>query len=80
MALNKLRGELKAIGVTQEEAGELIGVSGNTFNRKLAETVPFTRDEMFAVKEKYFPETSLDCLFASDGDTPTQTDSDFDED
>lgn len=73
MALNKLRGELKTLGVTQAEAGALIGVSGNSFNRKLAETVPFTRDEMFAIKDRWFPETTLDNLFQSDGNIPTES-------
>lgn len=72
MALNKLRGELKAIGITQDEAGELLGMSGNNFNRKLAETVPITRAEMCAIRDKWFPETSLDYLFASDGDVPSE--------
>lgn len=72
MALNKLRGELKAIGVTQEEVAELLEMSANNFNRKLAETVPITRTEMCAIRDKWFPETSLDYLFASDGDIPSE--------
>ena len=68
MALNKLRGELKSIGVTQNEAAELLGMTASNFNRKLAEAVPFTRDEMFTIRDEYFPETSIDYLFQSDGD------------
>lgn len=75
MALNKLRGELKAVGVTQNEAAELLGMTASNFNRKLAEAVPFTRDEMFALRDRYFPETSLDYLFQSDGDKPTKSES-----
>lgn len=72
MALNKLRGELKAIGVTQGEAAAFLNMTASNFNRKLAEAVPFTRDEMFAIRDEYFPESSIDYLFASDGDVPTE--------
>lgn len=71
MALNKLRGELKTIGVTQYEVADFLGMTASNFNRKLAERVPFTRDEMFAIRNKWFPETSLEYLFHSDGDVPT---------
>lgn len=73
MALNKLRGELKAISVTQEEVSDFLGMTVSNFNRKLAETVPITRTEMCAIRDRWFPGVSLDYLFASDGDTPTQT-------
>ena len=75
MALNKLRGELKSIGVTQNEAAKLLGMTASNFNRKLAETVPFNRDEMFTIRDEYFPETSIDYLFQSDGDKPTKAES-----
>lgn len=47
----------------------------SNFNRKLAEAVPFTRDEMFAIRGRYFPEKSIDYLFQSDGDKPTKAES-----
>ncbi len=75
MALNKLRGELKSICVTQHEVADFLGMTASNFNRKLAEAVPFTRDEMFAIRDHYFPETSIDYLFQSDGDTPTKSES-----
>lgn len=75
MALNKLRGELKSIGVTQIEAADFLNMTASNFNRKLAESVPFTRDEMFALRDRYFPGISIDHLFESDGDVPTKAES-----
>lgn len=71
MALNKLRGVMVAEGVKQYEVADFLGMTASNFNRKLAETVPFTRDEMFAIRDKFFPERSLDYLFQSDGDGAT---------
>ena len=76
MALSRLRGELKAIGVTQAEAGSFLdGMTASNFNRKLAESVPFTRDEMFRLRDKYFPDRSIDYLFESDGNVPSKAES-----
>lgn len=75
MALNKLRGELVAFGIKQHEVAEFLGMTTSNFNRKLAEAVPFTRDEMFAIRGRYFPEKSIDYLFQSDGDKPTKAES-----
>lgn len=76
MALSRLRGELKAIGVTQAEAGSFLdGMTASNFNRKLAESVPFTRDEMFRLRDKYFPDRSIDYLFESDGNVPSKSES-----
>lgn len=71
MALNNLKSELVKKGIKQYEAAEFLGMSANNFNRKLSEAVPFTRDEMFAIRSEYFPTRTLDYLFQSDGDTPT---------
>jgi len=70
-----LRGELKSIGVKQVEVADLLGMTNSNFNRKLAESVPFTRDEMFAIRDKYFPGVTVDHLFQSDGDKPTKAES-----
>lgn len=75
MALNKLRGELKAAGVKQYEAASLLGMTANNFSRKLAEAVPFTRDEMFKLQSEYFPSLTLEHLFQSDGNVPTEAES-----
>lgn len=72
MALNKLRGKLVAFGIKQHEVAKFLGMTTSNFNRKLAEAVPFTCDEMFAIRGRYFPEKSIDCLFQSDGNKPTK--------
>lgn len=72
MALNNMKSELVKAGVKQYEAAEFLGMSANNFNRKLAETVPFTRDEMFSLRDRFFPGRTVDYLFASDGDVPSE--------
>lgn len=71
MSFQILRGELKSIGVKQVEVADLLGMTNSNFNRKLAEAVPFTRDEMFAIRDRYFPGVTIDYLFQSDGDKPS---------
>ncbi len=71
MGLNKLRGELVTFGIKQREVADFLGMTANNFNRKLSEAVPFTRDEMYAIRDEFFPERSIDYLFQSDGDKPT---------
>lgn len=75
MSFQILRGELKSIGVKQVEVADLLGMTNSNFNRKLAEAVPFTRDEMFAIRDRYFPGVTIDYLFQSDGDKPTKAES-----
>lgn len=70
MSLNKLRGELVAFGIKQREVANFLGMTASNFNRKLSEAVPFTRDEMYAIRDEFFPESSIDYLFQSDGDRP----------
>lgn len=75
MALNNLRGEMVKEGIKQYEVADFLGMTASNFNRKLAESVPFTRDEMFAIRDKYFPGVTVDHLFQSDGDKPTKAES-----
>ena len=75
MSFQILRGELKSIGVKQVEVADLLGMTNSNFNRKLAEAVPFTRDEMFAIRDRYFPGVTIDYIFQSDGDKPTKAES-----
>ena len=70
MALNNLRGEMVKEGIKQYEVADFLGMTASNFNRKLAESVPFTRDEMFAIRDKYFPGVTVDHLFQSDGNKP----------
>ncbi len=75
MALNNLRGEMVKEGIKQYEVADFLGMTASNFNRKLAESVPFTRDEMFAIRDRYFPGVTVDHLFQSDGDKPTKSES-----
>lgn len=71
MALNNLRAELVKHRLKQYVIAESLGMTAGNFNRKLAESVPFTRDEMYAIRDHYFPELTIDYLFQSDGEKPT---------
>ena len=75
MSFQILRGELKGIGVKQAEVADFLGMTNSNFNRKLAEAIPFTRDEMFSLRDEYFPGVSIDYLFQSDGNKPTKAES-----
>lgn len=75
MSFQILIRELKSIGFKQVEVADFLNMTTSNFNRKLAEAVPFTRDEMFAIRDRYFPEKSIDYLFQSDGDKPTKAES-----
>lgn len=70
LALNNLKGELVKAGVKQYEVAEFLEMSNGNFNKKLAESVPFMSDEMYALRDKFLPNLSIDYLFTSDGDKP----------
>lgn len=70
--LSNLHEEKLKRGVSIEAMAQTIGTSSENVFRKIAELVPFTRDEMFALRDECFPGTSLDYLFVSDGNVPSE--------
>ena len=75
MSLQNLKSELVRNGVKQYEVAEFLGMTNSNFAKKLSESVPITREEMYAIRDEYFPGTSIDYLFQSDGDKPTKSES-----
>lgn len=75
MALNNLKAELVKRGIKQYVIAESLNMTASNLNRKLAESVPFMRDEMYAIRDRYFPELTIDYLFQSDGDKPSRVES-----
>lgn len=73
MSFNNLKGELVRGGISQSDVASFLGMSLSNLNKKLSEKIPITRDEMFAIQGRYFPQESLDYLFQSDGDVPTDS-------
>lgn len=72
MSLNNLRGELVKNKLKQADVAAFLGMTASNFNRKLAESVPFTVDEIKAVRARFFPNVDLGYLCESDGDVPTE--------
>lgn len=75
MTLSELSHAMADSELTIFEVAELLGIAPLNVNRKIAEYIPFTRDEMFALRDEYFPGVSIDYLFQSDGDVPTKAES-----
>ena len=72
MALCNLKCELVRNGVTQAEVAEFLGMGASNFNKKIAEAVPFTADEIKAVRDRFLPSKTLDYLLESDGYKPSK--------
>ena len=53
---------MKERGVTQVQAAKAIGVTARGFNKKLRKT-DFTSREMFAIRDKFFPDKSIEDIF-----------------
>lgn len=75
MAFQNLKGELTRTGTKQREVADFLGMSTNNFNRKVAEAVPITREEMYLIRDKFLPDHSIDYLFESDGNVPSKAES-----
>lgn len=76
MTLKNLRDFMHMRELTADQVAKSIGATPRTFEAKLAESIPFTIDEAKAIRDKFFPGTSLDGpfgVFESDGDVPTES-------
>lgn len=58
--------ELFLAKVTQKEVAETLGISVEAMSRKTNGKNEFTSGEMFSIKEHYFPDLTLDYLFAKE--------------
>lgn len=75
MSLQNLKSELVRNGVKQYEVADFLDMTNSNFAKKLSESIPITREEMYAIRDKYFPGATIDYLFQSDGDKPTKAES-----
>ena len=57
-----LYAEMKKRKITQVKLSAYLGITNRAFNMKI-KGGNFTSDEMFAIKEKFFPDKSLEYLF-----------------
>lgn len=58
-----LKKELFAQSVTQVELAKYLGIGTNTLAHKMHGHTEFKSSEMFAIRNKYFPDKSLEYLF-----------------
>ncbi len=72
VAFQNLKSEFVRHGIKQYEVADFLGMTNSNFNKKLSETIPTTRDEMFAIQKEFLPEFSIDYLFESDGNVPAE--------
>ena len=63
MLLN-LIGEMKKAKITQSDLAELLKKSNNIISQKINGKREFKASEMFLIKNAFFPELSLEYLFA----------------
>ena len=68
MLLN-LKTEMNRKRLSSNGIAKGIGISKEAMSHKVTERTQFTRDEMYAIHDGYFPETDMKYLFASDKET-----------
>jgi transcriptional regulator with XRE-family HTH domain len=61
-----LKIEMMKRGVTVKDLSERIGISSKTYSNKMNGTSEFTRKEMYTIRDLFFPDKSIEYLFASD--------------
>ena len=72
MAFCNLKAEMARVKVSQADVAEFLGMSTSNFNLKVNERIPITVQEAEEIKNRFFPGLTLDYLFVSDGDLPTE--------
>ena len=60
---NNLIAEMARNKITNEKIAVAIERNPNTVSQKMLGKVEFTRKEMWTIKEKFFPDLSIDYLF-----------------
>ena len=61
--LSNLLGVMKTSKVSQSDLAKLLGLSNNAISHKMRGRVDFTSSEMYAIRDRYFPDKTLDWLF-----------------
>ena len=72
MTYKNLKSDMEKNCVTQAMAAELLGIGARNFSLKMQEKISFTVDDIKKIRDRFFLDTSLEYLCASDGDVPTE--------
>nr|DAL93597.1 MAG TPA: Regulatory protein-modification, helix-turn-helix, transcriptional regulator, DNA [Caudoviricetes sp.] len=56
--------ELKKAHITQIRVSKELGITDRSFSKKIHGNTDFTCEEMFAIQQKFFPDKTLEYLFA----------------
>ena len=75
MAFCNLKAEMARVRVSQADIADFLGMSASNFNLKVNERIPTTIQEAEQIKRQFFPGMTIDYLFASDGNLPTEHES-----
>lgn len=62
---NNLKAEMARAEVTQVDIAELLGTSPNTVVNKMAGRTSFNIKEAHAIRDKFFPDKTIDYLFGA---------------
>ena len=62
MSYQNLKAEMRRIGVTQGDIADFLSMSTNNVSLKINGKVPFTVDEFIGIRDRFFPEVTLDYL------------------
>lgn len=63
-----IKAELQREGVTQKQVADHFKISMNNFNMKVNGKVPFTVQEIVAIRDEFMPDATLDYLLWLDPD------------
>ena len=58
-----LNGKITERGILRRDIAKSIGISSRAFRNKMTGVAPFTWDEVTLIRQKYFPDCSLEQLF-----------------
>lgn len=61
-----LSGEIAKRGIKKRAIAECLGICNRSLNNKLSGRVPFTWDEVRAIRSTFFPDMTPDDLFKTD--------------
>lgn len=61
-----LTGEIAKRGIKKRVIAEHLGICNRSLNNKLSGRVPFTWDEVKAIRNQFFPDMDADDLFSTD--------------
>ena len=59
----RLVGEMKRMKIRQRTLANLLGLTSNAVSYKLRGEREFTADEMYKIRDEYFPNMTIDELF-----------------